>query len=278
MLEYTLRPILLAVIFCVRQSNKEESCEFMIEFIGKVVTVTIDRPLGSSHPEHNFIYPVNYGYLEGTKAGDGAPIDVYVLGVFEPLNTYTGVVIGVISRKDDVEDKLVVAKTLNQYDKDQIKALTEFQERFFEVDVFTYDYLRQSIRNTVRGVIRREDKILMLEETYNGETYYYLPGGGIEFLESGRDALIREIKEELKSEVVGFNLLETVSNIFEISGIKAHEIAQVYNVILKDVSTLKDGQPMKADMIESTQRWIEISELKKGEMNLYPKDLINLLY
>ncbi len=34
-------------------------------FLGKKVTVTIDRPKGSMHPKHGFMYPVNYGYIEG---------------------------------------------------------------------------------------------------------------------------------------------------------------------------------------------------------------------
>lgn len=105
----------------------------MIDYLGKEVTVKIDRPMGSKHPEHDFIYPINYGYIEGTKAGDGEEIDAYVLGVFEPINSFRGKVISIIKRNDDVEDKLVVAKEINSYDKYQIKALTEFQERFLDI-------------------------------------------------------------------------------------------------------------------------------------------------
>lgn len=36
--------------------------------IGKIVTVTVDRPLGSYHPKHkDMYYPINYGYIEGTS-------------------------------------------------------------------------------------------------------------------------------------------------------------------------------------------------------------------
>ncbi len=35
--------------------------------------IIIDRPTGSSHPRYpEAIYPLDYGYLENTKAGDGA--------------------------------------------------------------------------------------------------------------------------------------------------------------------------------------------------------------
>jgi inorganic pyrophosphatase len=141
----------------------------MIEYLGKEIIVKIDRPMGSKHPKHKFIYPVNYGYIEGTKSGDGEEIDVYVLGIFEPIDNFKGKVIGIIKGNDDVEDKLVVAKELNSYDKYQIKALTEFQERFFDSEIITLDYLRSSIRNTVRGLLRRENKVLVLEEEYKME-------------------------------------------------------------------------------------------------------------
>ena len=59
-------------------------------FIGQIVEVEMDRPLGTRHPKHNFMYPVNYGYVPGTVSGDGEELDAYVLGVFEPLNNYIG--------------------------------------------------------------------------------------------------------------------------------------------------------------------------------------------
>lgn len=103
------------------------------------VDVSVDRPLGSKHPLHGFIYPINYGYLPGTMAADGEEIDAYILGEFDPLKDFKGKVIAVIQRKDDSEDKLVVAKKVNVYSKQQIQALTEFQERFFEIEIITCD-------------------------------------------------------------------------------------------------------------------------------------------
>ena len=51
--------------------------------LGKIVKVTVDRPLGSCHPKHLYIcYPVNYGYVKGVMATDGEEQDVYILGVF----------------------------------------------------------------------------------------------------------------------------------------------------------------------------------------------------
>lgn len=102
-------------------------------FLGQVVTITIDRPLGSRHPQHGFIYPVNYGYLPGVilPDGDGEPLDAYVLGVDAPLAQFTGVCVAVIHRTDDRDDKLVIAPEGMPLTDAEILARTAFQERFF---------------------------------------------------------------------------------------------------------------------------------------------------
>ncbi len=101
-------------------------------FIGNMVEVKMDRPMRSKHPKHGFIYPVNYGYVPNTVSGDGAELDCYVLGVFEPLDTYKGKCIAVIHRTNDNDDKLVIVPENKVYSDDAIRALTEFQERYFE--------------------------------------------------------------------------------------------------------------------------------------------------
>lgn len=107
-------------------------------YIGKTVHVVIDRPLGSIHPQHHDIhYSVNYGYIPGTISGDGQPIDVYVLGVDAPLQEWQGVVIGVIQRANDNEDKLVAAPAGITFSVEQISVQVKFQERFFESTIIT---------------------------------------------------------------------------------------------------------------------------------------------
>ncbi len=101
-------------------------------YIGKLVEVKIDRPMGSKHPKHGFIYPVNYGYIPNTVSGDGEEIDCYVLGIFEPIDEFEGKCIAVIHRTNDNDDKLIIVPKEKDYSDDAIRALTEFQERFFE--------------------------------------------------------------------------------------------------------------------------------------------------
>ena len=101
-------------------------------YIGKILDIKIDRPLGSKHPKHGFIYPVNYGYVPNTISGDGEELDCYVLGVFEPIETFRGKCIAVIHRINDNDDKLIIVPEGVEYSDDAINALTEFQEKFFE--------------------------------------------------------------------------------------------------------------------------------------------------
>ena len=101
------------------------------QYIGKIVKVTMDRPLGSKHKEYGYTYPVNYGYIAGTISGDGEELDAYVLGQNKPLETFTGKVIAIIHRTNDNDDKLVVTDGTNFTDE-QIKEQTHFQEQWFK--------------------------------------------------------------------------------------------------------------------------------------------------
>jgi inorganic pyrophosphatase len=102
------------------------------DYLGKVVSIKIDRPLGTRHPKHNFMYMINYGYIPNTISGDGEELDAYLIGEYDPVEEAEGKVIAIIHRTNDDDDKLVVSKDGKYYSDDAIKALTEFQERFFE--------------------------------------------------------------------------------------------------------------------------------------------------
>ncbi len=104
--------------------------------IGQTVTVLIDRPMGTYHPKHKDIYyPVNYGYIPGIIAGDGEEQDAYVLGVNEPLQEFTGVIIAIVHRLDDVEDKWVVAPEGVKFTKEEIWEQVKFQEQYFKAEI-----------------------------------------------------------------------------------------------------------------------------------------------
>ena len=104
--------------------------------IGEIVTVTVDRPMGSYHPKHKDIYySINYGYVEGIMASDGEEQDAYILGVDEPVEKFTGKVIAIIRRLDDIEDKWIVCPENMTFSKEEIAEKVMFQEQFFNTEI-----------------------------------------------------------------------------------------------------------------------------------------------
>ncbi len=112
-------------------SSKSSATVDAATFLGKRVFAKIDRPLGSKHPEWDIIYPLNYGYIPGIFSPDGEELDAYILGIFEPLEYFTGRCIAIIQRLDDLDDKLVLAPETVVLSDAEIASLAYFQERFF---------------------------------------------------------------------------------------------------------------------------------------------------
>lgn len=106
------------------------------DYIGKTVTVTIDRPLYSKHPKHGWKYFLNYGFVPNTISPDGEELDAYVIGIHEPLKTFNGHCVAVIHRLDDNDDKLIVVTDdfINISDK-EIQQQTHFQEQWFDSEI-----------------------------------------------------------------------------------------------------------------------------------------------
>lgn len=100
-------------------------------YLGQRVNVIIDRPRGSKHSKHGFLYEVNYGYIPNTKSLDGEELDVYVLGINKLIDKTTGICIAVIHRTDD-DDKLVVTPSGEDFSDKQIEEFVEFQEKWFK--------------------------------------------------------------------------------------------------------------------------------------------------
>jgi F420 biosynthesis protein FbiB-like protein len=72
--------------------------------------VVIERPRGSLHPRWaNLVYPLDYGYLDGTKASDGSAIDVWV-GLLTPAEV-NAVIVSVDLFKRDAEFSVLLGCT-----------------------------------------------------------------------------------------------------------------------------------------------------------------------
>lgn len=254
----------------------------MLDYLGKTVDVIIDRPMGSKHPEYGSIYPINYGYIANTISGDGKEIDAYILGEFEPLDKYTGVVIAVVHRKNDNEDKLVVAKDFGSYNKEKIMAILEFQERFFESEIIatrTKSNLPK-IRPIVLGLARRGEEVLVSEgyDSIKNETYYRFLGGGIEFGEKTQETLKREFKEELDINIEVKDYLCTLENIFTFEKRKGHEIIIVYEIQLSNEDYEKNEFEMIEEYLKGKKAvWINKKEFLDESKILYPKEVLKYL-
>ena len=163
--------------------------------LGKTVTVTIDRPLGSVHPKYpSSTFPVNCGYVSGHMGSDRQPQDAYVLGVSEPLESFTGRVIAIIHRRDSRETRWVVVPLGLRLHQAQIMEQVMFQERHFRSWINAL-YERSCgmipYRITERGI----EYLLLLQK---GSRTWSFPKGHMEPYETERDTAIRELWEETR--------------------------------------------------------------------------------
>lgn len=110
---------------------ESKSLKIAKKYLGKTINIKIDRPMGSTHPRiSELFYTSNYGYLEGVLAPDGDFLDAYLLKVEKPVSEFKGIVIAVIHRLKDDDDKLVVVPGNENMTDDEIKTAVEFQEKW----------------------------------------------------------------------------------------------------------------------------------------------------
>lgn len=159
-------------------------------FLGKMVHVEVDRPIGYLHGD--ILYPVNYGYLPGVTAGDGEEQDAYILGVREPVASFDGQVIAVVRRRDDCEDKLVAAPEGTVLHQGQIAQAIRFQEQYF--DTYIECLFRKSCGVVPYRVEKGEMEFLIVYEQYS--QCWSLPKGHMEAGETEPETALRELEEE----------------------------------------------------------------------------------
>ncbi|MBR4050576.1 MAG: inorganic diphosphatase [Clostridia bacterium] len=114
-----------------------ERKQLVKSYLGKTVKIGIDRPVGYVHKKkkYSLVYPINYGYVPGVLGGDGEELDVYLLGIDEPVKEYTAKIIAIVHRHNDVEDKLVAVPENMSFSKAEIKAAVHFQEQYYDTEI-----------------------------------------------------------------------------------------------------------------------------------------------
>ena len=118
----------------------EERKALVKSYLGKTVRIEIDRPIGYVHKKENYslTYPINYGYIPGVLGGDGEELDVHLLGVDMPVTEYTGEIIGIVHRENDVEDKLVMVPDGIIFTQNEIAEQVHFQEQYYKTHIEGY--------------------------------------------------------------------------------------------------------------------------------------------
>jgi len=174
----------------MNELKQETSLE---SFLGKMVTVIVDRPVGTIHPKYdNIIYPINYGHIDGVIASDGEAQDVYILGINKPVKEFFGRVIAIIHRHNGTEDKLVVAPEGMKYNQAEIMEQVYFQEQFFAISI-TCLYHKSCGAIIYRKIDGNIQYLLLFQ--HNSQTWS-CPKGHAEAYESELQAASREVKEE----------------------------------------------------------------------------------
>lgn len=118
----------------------------------------------------------------------------------------------------------------------------------------------------IRAIIRSNGKILVCKNKKKG--YYFFPGGHLEFGENIKEALVREIKEELNAIVKKSLFIGVIDNIFIEDRQKHHEINLVFEVKLDKIK--KQSQENHID-------FAFISEKNFSKEQIFPLVLKNMI-
>ena len=156
-----------------------------IKYLNEILEIKIDRPMGSKHPKHGFIYPVNYGYVPNTISGDGEELDAYVLGAYEPLETFTGKCIAIIHRTNDNDDKLVIVPESKTFTNEEIKVLTDFQEQYFKSTILRPDNYINWNKNIPELSVTHLENSLKFYKTAGFKIEYDRPENKFAFISLG---------------------------------------------------------------------------------------------
>ena len=123
----------------------EERVALVKGYLGKIVQIGIDRPIGYVHHKENsdrvLVYPINYGYIPDVLGGDGEELDVYLYGVDEAVTEYQGRIVGIVYRENDVEDKLIMAPDGVYPTAEEMASAIHFQEQYYRTRVEAWDGL-----------------------------------------------------------------------------------------------------------------------------------------
>ncbi|MFZ4648731.1 MAG: NUDIX hydrolase [Patescibacteria group bacterium] len=133
------------------------------------------------------------------------------------------------------------------------------------------------MKNRVRAIIIKDNKILLIKRTKEDCVYWVIPGGGVDENETKEEALTRECKEELgvKIEVNDF-IIEIISRKIETKGQK--EFFYLCSVIGGILGSGKGPEFQKSSSYtgQYNPEWVDIEKIL--EIDLRPKEIKYLVF
>lgn len=130
-------------------------------------------------------------------------------------------------------------------------------------------------------IFRKKDDVFVgeLYDASKDEVFYRPLGGTIEFGELAREAVRRELQEEIGAEVTNLRYLGALENLFTDEGGFGHEIVLVYEGDFAD-KAFYEAETVPAqeeDGMKFTARWKPLQDFREGKAPLYPDGLLRLL-
>ncbi len=136
----------------------------------------------------------------------------------------------------------------------------------------------KEIRPIALGLAIKNNKLLVSEgfDKVKNEIFYRCLGGGIEFLEKGKEALKREFLEEINVDIIVKDFLGISENIFTYQGKKAHELILFYSIEIPDKNYQEEYKVID-DHGETIAKWIDIDDFKNKSKILYPEEVFKYI-
>lgn len=125
---------------------------------------------------------------------------------------------------------------------------------------------KPQIEIIARALIVDEENILLCENIK--EKHYFLPGGHLEFGESLKEALAREIEEELGVSGTVQNLIGVLENTYKSEENIHHEVNMIFSAELSTIEVMSQESHIKF-------HWVKAKDL--SSMNLLPSKLPTLI-
>ncbi len=136
-----------------------------------------------------------------------------------------------------------------------------------------------NIRCNALGIIKHKNRVLVSKgkDIEKQQEFCRLFGGGIEFGERSREALVREMKEELGVDVTEVAFMRVIENIFTYNGEPFHEITFLYNCAFKDPQVYTFERFERIDKPGVFAEWVDLEDITSGKLILYPEKAVPFL-